>query len=203
LARRSFADQYSPQMLEPYEQLSRDKKVLIVDDWHKTKLNQEGQTQAIKHLQGLFGQIVMFVDDIYPIEVFTGKDDPFLDFGNYEIREFGHVLRGELIERWHSLGREHTLQPAELAHEVSQAEKIVQTLLGKNLLPSYPVIVLTILQACEAARNATLPSGSYGYLYEVLITSALDKVSKNFADVDASITFISRLAFICFKESSK
>ena len=59
--------------------------------------------------------------------------------------EFGHLLRTQLIERWMSIGGMFALEPDDLAHSVGQAGNVVNTILGKNLVPSYPIFVLSIL----------------------------------------------------------
>ena len=67
-------------------------------------------------------------------------------------------------------------------------------MLGKKLLPSFPITILTILQTAEAGASLGTASGSYGYLYEALITSALAKASNRVADIDTKYTYIAHLA---------
>lgn len=82
-------------------------------------------------------------------------------------------------------------------------EKIIDSLLGKQLLPAYPVIVLAILQALDATRNLNTASGSYGELYEALITDRLASISHKPTDLGTKYTLISRLAYsLCESESN-
>jgi hypothetical protein len=201
LVEKSFAAQYSPLVLDAFNQLPREKRVLIVDDWHQTKLNEAGQKLVLEAAQRFFGKIVVIAGDIFRIrELWQHEWNPSFEFDRCEIREFGHFLRGRLIERWYSLGQEYSSDEARLRHDVDQAERLIATLLGKNLIPSYPVNVLAVLQACEAGKTANAPAGSYGYLYEVLITSALATVSKELVDLDTMYAFLGRIAYHLFHE---
>jgi hypothetical protein len=195
-----FRTQYRPDQLEAYIQLPLSRRVLIVDDWHKTRLNYKGQLAVVAVAKRFFGKIIVFAGDILPaLALATREVNPFNDFDDCEIKEFGNYLRGKLIDRWETLGRECTAEDETLVHEIHEAEKLVLTLLGKNLLPSYPVIILSVLQTWEAGRAGDAQAGSYGYLIEVLITTALAKVSKGFTDLNAKNIFISRLAYHLFR----
>jgi hypothetical protein len=196
-----FKTEYRSDRLEDYKQLPLTKRVLIIDDWHKTRLNGKGQQRAIEALNQFFGKTIALAGDILRVAALAGTDsNPFSDFEDCEIREFGNYLRGKLIDRWETLGRECTADDEALVHEIHEAERLILTLLGKNLLPSYPVIILSALQTWEAGKSGDAQAGSYGYLYEVLITTALAKVSKGFTDLNAKNVFLSRLAYHLFQE---
>jgi hypothetical protein len=195
-----FKSEYRSDQLEDYKQLPPSKRVLIIDDWHKTRLNGKGQQRAVAVLSQFFGKTVALAGDILRVAALAATElNPFSDFEDFEIREFGNYLRGKLIDKWETLGRECTAADEALVHEIHEAERLIVTLLGKNLLPSYPVIILSALQTWEAGKAGDAQAGSYGYLYEVLITAALAKVSKGFTDLNAKHVFISRLAYDLFQ----
>jgi hypothetical protein len=206
LLNRTFADQYSRYSLEPYKQLQSCRKALIIDDWHRTNLNVAGRGIVVDALSKLFDRIYIFSGEGFRIEEisrYRESTNPFRLFHLCELREFGHVLRAKLIEKWYCLGRDFTWDANEHAREIDDTEKLVSTLLGKNLIPSYPETILSILQALEARKSPSTPSGSYGYLYEALLTSALSKVCKDSSELDLMYTFISRLAFFLFTTDQK
>lgn len=84
-----------------------------------------------------------------------------------------------------------------------QGVVFVVTLLGKNLLPAYPVIVLAILQSYSTSRTANSSAGSYGQMYEALITTALASVSKKAVELGTKYTYISRIAYHMFHANAK
>lgn len=108
-----------------------------------------------------------------------------------------------MVKKWLTLGRDYSWDLNDHAREIHDTEKLLATLIGKNFVPSYPVNVLAILQAFEAHRSASTPSGSYGYLYEALLTLALSRVTSDSTELDLMYTFISRLAYFIFSADRK
>jgi hypothetical protein len=122
-----------------------------------------------------------------------------MGFRQYGIEELNRVLRNKLIHRWVTLGRSDWDDEA-LYREVDARERVIDTLLGKRLLPAYPIIVLSILQALESGRNLNTASGSYGELYEALITDRLVTVSRKPTDLGTKYTLIARLAYFFYQK---
>jgi hypothetical protein len=63
--------------------------------------------------------------------------------------------------------------------------------------------VLTLLLAYETAKDTSAPYGSYGYLYEYIITKAIAKISKDLTIVDLKYVVLSRLAYYLFEREKK
>jgi hypothetical protein len=120
-------------------------------------------------------------------------------FHHAVIDEFGYKARAKLIEKWLTLGREQSYDRKELIHEIDELENVITTLLGKNILPKFPFIVLSVLQAYHANMTSRPEAGCYGYVYEVLITTALAVSAKSPSDIDMKYTLLSRLAYHMFK----
>lgn len=141
----------------------------------------------IEDVGSRYGKIVIFADERFDIDhVVNATNVPILlDYRQYYIEELSRVLRSKLIRRWVSLGRTD-LEDEQLHKEVESREKIIDTLLGRQLVPAYPIFVLGILQALDATRNLNTASGSYGELYEALITDRLASVSKKATDLGTS-----------------
>lgn len=199
--RRAFVNQYTKEALDRYLQLEPAKRVLIIDDFHKVRFNRKGQKAVLEIAKQIFGKIIILADDLFQLEELAHRgqeEHPMINFSHCELREFGYRLRGKLINKWVSLGSEYTTDEKDLAVDVSRKEHIVNTVLGKNILPSYPMTILTVLQTWETNQSNNTATGSYGYLYEELITRALREVSANATDVDTKYTYISRVAYYLF-----
>jgi hypothetical protein len=199
---RAFKQQYHPDLLEEFKQLGRKSRTIIIDDWHKWKLNARGQISTLQTLQRHFGRIILLADEIYQIqELALGKDEKkeLLRLEHLSIAPFGHELRGRLIENWHALGRELTYEDEEFHREVDLSEKTLQSVVRRNVIQSFPFVILAVIQAKQQPTGPNTPQfGSYGYIFEMLITSALAKVSKDVTDIDTLYTVLSRVAFGMF-----
>jgi len=199
-------NQYGDTAVDPYLSLNPPLKVLIVDDFDKCGLPRGRHSKLTEIVGHLYGIVIVLVSDLFRIQELAHSHDEsvaFRDFQHCDIKEIGKYHRQRLIEKWHILGREDTAEPEELASEVARSDKTITTLIGKNVLPHYPVTILTLLQLLEATEAPNTANGSYGYLYEVLIKTALAGVSGSAKDVDLQVTYLSKIAYSMFttKES--
>jgi predicted MPP superfamily phosphohydrolase len=203
---QAFKEQYDQASLEAFKQLPPDSKALIFDDWHHARFGARQQKRTAETARRVFGRVVVLVGDLVRVEEIARSEkdsEPFLGFERCEIRPLSHVLRGRLIEKWLTLGRDvHPDDPA-LVREIQRVEKVIRTLLGKQLLPSYPLWILIILQNFESGRGASSPAGSIGYLYEHLITEALARAVTDVVRLDILYVVLSRLSFHLFEKQTK
>jgi hypothetical protein len=194
----AIRQQYGAAAIERYSQMPSSQKAVIVDDFEGCGLNSTGRSLVIGQLKSSFDSVVLLVDEFSTLTstVVAPEDDRVkdADFEMYEIREFGYYLRGKLVEKWVGIGREYSLTNAELIAEAERVERLITAILGRNLLPSNPITVLTILQASETAKSHDPTAGSYGYLYETLIFHALNAANFEPAQIDMVMTFMSIVA---------
>ena len=204
---RAFSREYSRESLEDFLQLEKEKRALIIDDFHKSKFrNRTALNQLIDLMSEEFGIVIIFADDIFRIQELanqTRNTDPLRAFRSLSIKELGHFLRGQLIKKWVMVGQESTFDEKEVVRAVSDYAKVILNALGANILPSYPLIILTVLQAWEASQSHDMQAGSYGHIYEELITRALRKASDQPEDVDTKYTYIARLAYYAFEKQQR
>lgn len=191
-----FAKQYTNPLLPAFSQLDQDKCVLIIDDLDHSALNSAGRLKLIKVATSIYERVIVFADDSIKLEelaVHSEASEALIGFDQYEILQFGHLLRSKLITQWHSLGREYDSDPAALNRRIHLTEQLVSAMLGKNYLPHYPVFILALIQASESTTRTNTSAGTYGSLYEVIITQSL-AAKKAGVDLDTKIAYLSELA---------
>lgn len=200
-----FAAQYDARMFERYRQLPQERKVLIIDDFQKTGLNRAGWSRLIDVFASLAGSLVLVANDSFQMQELRDANlshHPLLAFKHCQIKEFGQLRRYELIKKWVTLGQEYTQTEVEQTNAVKQAEQVMRVVLGKKLLPHYPLFVLTILQSNEAASTKDTVTGAFSYHYEVLIKAQLAEVKTKLTP-DTLITYLSFVAFEMFSDKRK
>lgn len=194
-----FSDQYSVDMLEKYKQLSKNERVLLIDDFDESKLNYRGKDQFLDFVQNMFERILITGTDLLKVEEFVPNvHKSLLSFKHCQIAEFGHLLRRRLIKKWLSMGREYIITDSDLDSEVKACENDVDRMILEKVIPSNPFVVLTILQTLEAKTPLDTASGSYGQMYEYLITRAILQSSKRVEDLQKKYDFLSQLAYYLF-----
>ncbi len=208
LLKRVFIKEYSSPDWDRFRQLDFEKRVIIIDDYDKANLNAKGREGLIETLKPLFKHIVFIggeeiqIKDLLTIEKSQSK---LLDFVECNIMEFGYALRSELIEKWYSLSQDYYVDEIELDQKIIKTERIITSLLGKNFIPSYPIFILALIQQqdIQTPIKPSTSTGSYGYLYESLLTTALLKSSKLIIDLDTQYSYLSELAYFIFKNRKK
>ena len=165
-----------------------------------------GRIKLLQELTKQYDRICILGNEILQFEelAFGQVSGAILgDFAHFEILEFGHQLRSALIEKWYSLGVEFIEEPFDIEKKVTAAESVIDALLGKSFLPSFPISILTTLQAIESATPVNSSAGTYGKLYEVLITQELAGCKATSFNFDTRQTYLSDLAFWMFSRSKR
>ncbi|MCW1922163.1 metallophosphoesterase [Luteolibacter arcticus] len=179
-------------------------KVLIIEDFNKSKINLKAKNDLLQELEKNFSSIIVFADPSLSLRELT-LTDLELDFRQryeqIEICEFGPSRRRALAEKWLLLGNEKTISSDQLRQKVEEAEQVFKLLRGDSYFPSLPFFLLSILQIKDssALRDGV---GKYGYHYESLINDALlnsfGKVSE-----DDRRNYLSLFAYQLFTNKSE
>lgn len=200
---KKFDEQYSQNLQEEFKQLPKNRKAIIIDDFHNINLNSTGRNTLIELLYELFDIVVIFASDSFRIEHLINKSISIdlMNITNCVLLDFGYYLRSQIIRKWYTIGREFTASEMEINHKCICVEKIIDNLVGRNLLPSYPIYILLILQQLETANNLNTNLSSYGYLYQMLINKSLISINSNSSIIDINDTYLTELAYYVFKKT--
>ncbi|MEO8662039.1 MAG: metallophosphoesterase [Bryobacteraceae bacterium] len=196
---KAYQEQYDTP-LGRFWDLPSDKRVLIVDDFHRCPLQHSNLASFIQHAEFYFDRIIVLVNVAYDIDVLVGgvRTPLFGLYRQYHIGEMGHQLRARVIAKWVALGADQWTPQSDTYKETIEREKTIESLLSRRMLPSYPIIVLGMLQFLDASTNPQSTSGSFGELYQRLITDRLGSVAKKPTDIGSWYVLLSRLAYFMF-----
>ena len=199
--KKVFCDTYAGEDFTEYERLAQSERVLLVDDFNFTGHDAIVHRDALEYIQAFFGDAILVTSDTLPLHRVLEREDCkdlATRYQYYHIREFGHVKRDELIKRWILLGRSsRDWNSASLLKERDHARNVMNTTIGRNFMPSFPVIVLIILQSRETGSASPIGS-TYGHHYQFLITRSLTQCGVTPQDMDAVANYISELAYSAF-----
>lgn len=197
------SEQYSNDAVEPYLQLKKEERLIIIDDYHLAKIKGRSKDSLLITLTEFFGKVLLLGNndsrwnELY--QASQNKEEtytPFiLSFDHYELVELGPVKRSDLVQKWLSAGITSYVDPDEIHRKSINAEDIISKTIGNNLIPAYPLFVLMLIQQLESKNTAATAHGAQGYLYESLITLSLIKTSKYEAELDIKYKYLSDLAF--------
>lgn len=175
-----FATQYSPDLIEEFRQLPKEKKAVIVDDFDQ--INFKRRELIFNYLCIHFDHVVLLISSgieitsVFPTQALRDEDSWFY----YELLPLGNKKRYELICKWYNLGADDLPEDV-LNDRIEKGRAQIDTLLGNGaaFIPAMPIFLIGALQNIDATQN-NLAGSKYGQLYESLILSNLSKVSPDY-----------------------
>lgn len=200
---RLYTEQYSANTLEAFSQLDRGKKLVIIDDFDKQRLNIKYRAILLNNINKYYPNIILTGNDLFQIgEIISEENQPQIALEGYKqfgILQFGNVMRNRLIDKWNRLGIEEHIEEDVLIRKNDRAKHIIDIVIGKNFVPSYPLFLLTLLQAIEAGQSHNLEASAYGHYYDYLITGAIGRIVRSNDKIDAYRNFLTELANYLFE----
>ncbi|WP_235421250.1 STAND family AAA ATPase [Erwinia oleae] len=176
-------------------------KTLFIDDFHDIK----GDVNSLRELLGTFDKIFdKIIITISDSSKFSGTDivesSPFTaEYKQYQILKFGFRLRYELANRWNMLKQPCAEERSSLIQTNDSSTKMINTIIGKNYIPSTPFFLLTMLQSIDNEQSSDLKTSSYGYYYQFLITSSLGNAYVRKEQLDEIFNYITELSYYFYK----
>ena len=171
LIERCAGEQYSSESLAKVLQASPKKRVLLLDNLDRCEFPERYMSRVLAYLEKQFLKIIATVDSAFDLKeaLLTADLSSLREFVQLRLLEFGFRLRLELVSKWYGLDvkKQRSEQQAELA------DKIISRVVGRGLIPSYPIYVLILLQSMEVGRTGELENSALGHYYEYMILQTL------------------------------
>jgi energy-coupling factor transporter ATP-binding protein EcfA2 len=183
----------------------RTKRCVIIDDFFVSD-GDSNRADTIKSLKELFGKIIITgSSDLLLDELFSSSSNEAIigTFTRADIKQFGHLLRSKFIENWNKIGRQADDERDEEIRRQTDSEKLLAGIMGKNLIPSYPMYILMVLQAISSGGADKIGEAAYGPLYNRLIIDDLSQAYSDPADIDTATGMLSLLAIAIRTEGSE
>ena len=207
LYKKKYKEQYNEnnKSFDFYSQLNREKRVVLIDNIERSKLNEEGLQNLYDKLLVFFDKILFTVGDrinVANIMATTSIDD---NYRQYRLLSLGCVKRNRLIEKWLRLGmKPETINQQVLEEEVKSVYNTVSMLLGEQFISPYPFFLMSLLQSLnEAAKSVETQQTFYAYCYKSLLISSLMSIKLDSNRQRELLNFLAVTAFGLFKKHKK
>lgn len=199
LIKKAFKSQYQEERFsyDQYMQLDRVKRILIIDDYDKSILNADSKSKLLEEALCNFEKIIVTKDqqiDLRNILLYANNTD---NIKHYRILPLGCEKRNLLIEKWIRLGQDTlTLKDDIIFEQIKKTYDQISVLLGQQLIPSYPVFILSLLQGLnQAIGNFDVSKTSYAYCYNSLIIASLLKSGTDKEKINGVLKFLCEFAY--------
>ncbi|MCA6069389.1 metallophosphoesterase [Chryseobacterium sp. RG1] len=172
------------------------KPFFIIDNFNESKLQMQYKKAFIDMIMRNDLDFVMFWDEFFTLnDVVDTLNERIRVF---EILPFGTKNRFNLIKKWLDFDNDYILKEEEKVLRVYELEKLIDSIIGKNLVPSYPLFILTVLQTLELYPGENFEQSTQGHYYDVLIKSALGKKLTNNKEIEKYYTYLKELSYYIF-----
>lgn len=171
--RRAVVEQYGADAVNSFELASKNQKLLLLDDFDDGPIKEAKARAAILcALKKRFGHLVVTVSEMFEVREVIHKSgvDELSSLAHYKIQRFGYSLRGRLIKRWVQLGADSTIDDGEFIARCDHAERVMNAVMTRSVIPSVPLYLLTLLQSVEMGHSSDFQEGALGHYYQYLLT---------------------------------
>lgn len=169
---RSVKEQYADDSVNKVLQAKPEQRILLLDNLDRCEFPDRYMSSVLAYLHKQFLKIIATVDSAFDLKeaLLTADFGSLRSFVQMRMLEFGFRLRFELVSKW--FGLDETKQRPE--QEAELADKIIARVVGRGLVPSFPIYVLILLQSIEVGRAGELENSALGHYYEYMILQALE-----------------------------
>ena len=194
--------QYANIAVEEFRQFPRKDRVLIIDDFDLMVETPELRTALIKELENDFGTIILIGTESYCFDLFNADErheSHLWQYDHYNILSFGEVLREDFIRKWLSLGIDPYASEV-VQRNINRLTRLINGVIQKTLLPTYPLFLMIVLVQAESGQP-TVRGGSYGHLFEALVTQLLNRSKFNKISIGAQHLYLATFAYELYRKN--
>jgi metallophosphoesterase superfamily enzyme len=197
IIQEEFNCQYEGLYTNDISKFDPDRLIILIDDFHRIKFSKpKFRFTLISNLFKVSDNILISGNDILQLDAYT-SEKVLEKFERYVVLEYGPKLRYEIIKKWNGLGRGDS-DPNDLIRLNNDTESYVESIIGKNFVPSYPIYLITILQAKDATSSQKPEYSLHGFYYELLINDALNRSVKNKDEISLFYNYITDYSYFLF-----
>jgi hypothetical protein len=172
LIERCADEQYAHDSVTKVLQAKPENRILLLDNLDRCEFPDRYMSSVLGYMDKQFLKIVATVDSAFDLKeaLLTADLSSLRAFVQLRLLEFGFRLRLELVSKW--FGLDDKRQRPE--QEAERADAIISRVVGRGLVPSFPIYVLILLQSMEVGRAGELENSALGHYYEYMILQALE-----------------------------
>jgi len=175
--------------------LAKSKRILIVDDIDRFKSGMNAIPALLTYADQQFTSVILSANPSFEVAtlVSASASGMLTTFKRYQLMPFGTKLRHKLIKTWWLLGNVETSM--ELDQRVDEAERIMNAVIGKNLVPALPLYLLILLQSTDRHARSEIQNSGLSHYYQYLITTGLAASDVRPGEFDEYYNYLSRMAW--------
>lgn len=204
ILKRALKAEYGGNLkFDTYLGLDKKSKILFIDNIDKATINFPAIIELLNKFKPIFERTIVSTSEQQDISSLFDKKQLFDDYDYFRIVPLGYVKRNELIKKWYLIGQnQSTIDIDAIQQQIKLTFDTITTLLGEQLIPAYPLFILTLLQSLDFKNPSfDLKSTSYAYCYQSLIMVSLMRNNVPGDDCKSIINFLTELSYYLYDKN--
>lgn len=197
--RKAVIEQYGAQCVGKFEQTRGAEKVMLLDDFDDGPVKAPVQrARVLAFVAARFPRYVVTANEVFDFDgaVLPHAEDALKDLNDYRLLPMGFSLRARLVKRWFQrTSSDGTLDEDALLARCDQAERLLDAVLARNIVPSLPLYLLTLLQSYDAGSSSGFEESGLGEYYDFLVKEGLRTAGVAKQNWGSVIEYCSHLAW--------
>lgn len=185
LIRRAVVEQYGEKNFELFTQHTKAAKILLLDDFDEGPIrNGQQRAKVLIALSDRFRKILVSANEVFDFNgtVRPHAEGKLSELRQYQLLPFGYARRASLVRRWLTrTATDGSLTEDELLQRSDRAERMLDAIMAKNIVPSLPLYLLTLLQSLDSGASGGFDDSGLGEYYSFLFNAGLEaaQIPKN------------------------
>ncbi len=203
IVNKAYQKQYNS--TTEYWSIEKDERILIIDDINNRSANDKNYAIFLQSIKENFKYAIILIDELSNLSNKSTEHNYFYLFNDYAIKSLGYIKRDELIKKCIANDEDiefdikNTAQIARLDKDT----KHINTIIGSNIVPSYPVFIVSTFNIIESTTHYDMNETSYGHCYHAMITMQLHRANIKAGDMDEYFKFLTEFSYFMFKKNKK
>lgn len=190
--------QYGEDSLAQYKKYPKKLKMILVDSLDQSQISSmRVRLELVAQLKDFCSNIVLTVGEMFELkemlEYEAEVEASYLD--HYVIQQINYSLRAKIINKWFKCVSDETCDESKFIALCDNAEKQIETIMGKTLIPSAPLYLITLLQSITLHNGNDFKETALGHYYHYLITGAFSKFGVQPNELTELFQYSSHLAW--------
>ncbi|WP_018989211.1 metallophosphoesterase [Aromatoleum toluclasticum] len=200
---RLVADQYGDESVHKYAQVPFEEKVALVDNLDEVGSRGDVLARVLRNIEGQFGRVITTAGERYEVSVISSTEaaKATTEYKDFRMLGFGYKLRHDLIRRWYEIGSPRG--EVELQEKVHSAERAINSVLSKGLVPMTAFNTLVLLQTIEVNERGSLANAGTAQYYEYMFRHSLTLARVKADEIDEIQSYLVYLAWEYFQSKEK
>lgn len=195
---RAVTKQYGEEAVDDFKRLSRKSVAIFVDSLDQSPIaSTKTRLELFTFFNEYAAHLVISVGEMFELKEMLEyeSDTKRQPIDHYIIQPINYTLRSQIISKWFGCTQGDQCDEGSLIALCDKAERQIDAIMGKTLIPCLPLYLVTLLQSITLHSGNEFKETALGHYYSYLFTEALTKCGAKADELTELYQYTSHLAW--------